>query len=1520
MYEMGALFRKPQKDKCIFLAHTIALVQQQAKVIEESVDFTVGVYSGGARRIRNHHDWNKEIEEYEVLVMTPQILLYCLSHCFINIEQIALLIFDECHYAQPETNHPYAEIMKIFYKTDLVKLPRIFGMTASPILTKGGSVDGLEALLHAKVYSVEDDGDLEQYVTSPKVKVYCYDSIKDGDSCPLMILATKLEDIKIQCISTLQVNQDDQSILGIRLLQKLHSHIILCLENLGLWGALQASNMCLRGEGDKITELGGEESCRDDLCKKYLQEVSLVLDSECTREGAQGDISCVTVEVLKEPFFPRKILKLLDILSNIRVKRDMKCIIFVNKIFTARLLSNLIQNTTFLSSWKCDFLVGVHSGHMSRKNTNIVLEKFRSDELNIIVATKVGEEGLDIQTCCLVIRFDLPETVSSFIQSRGRARMPQSEYIFLVDSGNQTQLNLIEDFKNTEALMNKEISTRKSCVPTREFMENTYKVESTGATISSSLSVSLLHQYCSTLPHDEYFNPVPEFFYCDDVNGIVCNILLPANAPVHQISSTPQPSKEAARRDGCLKACQILHEIGALTDYLLPEQEENHEELTSELSECGIDVDSLELHEMLVPAALKKPWTEAGDHICFSSYYIKLRPDPADRVYRKFGLFVKEPLPEEAGRMELDLCLDNGRMVMTQLIPAGIYKFDKEEIASAEKFQRMFLKIILDRHEFIPQHVSLEEDDIIESGSLTRYLLLPVFEHENQFSVDWALVQKLLSSPIFKCPKTDIGNEASHLNNPLHLADGSWSFDNILNSLVYVPGKDTFFFISDILPDKNGHSLYDGSKTHIEHYAERYGFHLAHPAQPLLKAKQLFVLANLLRKKKASGEWREKQEHFVELPPEICQLKIVGFSKDIGSSISLLPSIMHRLEGFLVAAELKAKLIPSLPEGAEVTTNRILEALTTERCSESFSLERLEMLGDAFLKFAVGRHLFLKHELLDEGQLSNKRSNITSNTNLHKLSKKRNLQVYIRDQPLEPSQFFTFARPCPVNCNKETEHSPSNKKRAAKTEVRCSKNHHWLNKKTIADAIEALIGALIVDSGFKAAIAFLNWLGVEIDFLPSQVDRICFASNAFLSLPHQLDVNALEKNLGYTFTHRGLLVQAFVHPSFRNQLGCCYQRLEFLGDAVLDYLITSYLYSVYPNMRPGQLTDLRSLSVNNVSLADVAERQSFHKFLMCDSEGLRKAISTYVNIRRATSANALVKEKSCPKVLGDLVESCVGAVFLDTGLDLSCLWKITLRLLDPIVDVSKLQLNPLRDLTELCQFYNWTLQFSSSKKDGKILVAATVNGKTASACDISGRVAKRTVARELLDRFTAEGYRCKSKSLKEVLEESEEMEAKLIGYDEPIHFFNSDAQGVGETTLCNNIAKVYHLGESLSGAPVAHPLSRVLKRHLVRAAQRHAGDSNAISQGTGTPFAVSAKAKLYEVCAANTWKPPVFECYKEIGEGHLREYAFKVEMEITERPKVGFEFYGESRRKKKEAAHHAAEAALWYLRNEGYNC
>lgn len=168
------------------------------------------------------------------------------------------------------------------------------------------------------------------------------------------------------------------------------------------------------------------------------------------------------------------------------------------------------------------------------------------------------------------------------------------------------------------------------------------------------------------------------------------------------------------------------------------------------------------------------------------------------------------------------------------------------------------------------------------------------------------------------------------------------------------------------------------------------------------------------------------------------------------------------------------------------------------------------------------------------------------------------LQVYIRDENFDPSQFFALGRPCTVICDKSTERSihltersESIQNRADSSNVKCSQGHHWLHKKTIADIVEALVGAFIVDSGFKAAIAFLRWIGIEVDLEASQISDICLASKSYLSLSNKIDISALEKSLDHKFLHKGLLVQAFVHPSFNKHIGGCYQVQDI--DIVLNY-------------------------------------------------------------------------------------------------------------------------------------------------------------------------------------------------------------------------------------------------------------------------------------------------------------------------------------------------------------------------------
>lgn len=70
-----------------------------------------------------------------------------------------------------------------------------------------------------------------------------------------------------------------------------------------------------------------------------------------------------------------------------------------------------------------------------------------------------------------------------------------------------------------------------------------------------------------------------------------------------------------------------------------------------------------------------------------------------------------------------------------------------------------------------------------------------------------------------------------------------------------------------------------------------------------------------------------------------------------------------------------------------------MEAITAHKCLESYSYERLELLGDSFLKYAISQHLFMKYENEDEGQLSDRRAETICNKTLHALALNRHLQV-----------------------------------------------------------------------------------------------------------------------------------------------------------------------------------------------------------------------------------------------------------------------------------------------------------------------------------------------------------------------------------------------------------------------------------------------------------------------------------------------------------------------------------------------
>ena len=131
------------------------------------------------------------------------------------------------------------------------------------------------------------------------------------------------------------------------------------------------------------------------------------------------------------------------------------------------------------------------------------------------------------------------------------------------------------------------------------------------------------------------------------------------------------------------------------------------------------------------------------------------------------------------------------------------------------------------------------------------------------------------------------------------------------------------------------------------------------------------------------------------------------------------------------------------------------------------------------------------------------------------------------------------------------------------------------------------------------------------------------------------DFPAFASHIGVAFQNPGLLVEAFTHRSYLNEnkgfTGAHNERLEFLGDAVLELATTDFLFKKFPGKPEGELTAYRSALVNTVSIAEVAQSLGVNAYLLL-SKGESKDVG---RARQIILANAF--------------EAIVGAIYLDQG-------------------------------------------------------------------------------------------------------------------------------------------------------------------------------------------------------------------------------------------------------------------------------
>jgi len=180
------------------------------------------------------------------------------------------------------------------------------------------------------------------------------------------------------------------------------------------------------------------------------------------------------------------------------------------------------------------------------------------------------------------------------------------------------------------------------------------------------------------------------------------------------------------------------------------------------------------------------------------------------------------------------------------------------------------------------------------------------------------------------------------------------------------------------------------------------------------------------------------------------------------------------------------------------------------------------------------------------------------------------------------------------------------------------------------------------------------------------------------------DYSELEKVLGYTFKNKSFLDTAFTHRSFANEYHitkvASYERLEFLGDAILEFISSRTLYERYPEKTEGELTQLRASLVCEYTLSQITDQLDF---------------GTYLYLSRGEEMTGGRKRKS---ILCDLFESVLGAIYLDGGIEEA--FKYVEKFLLTDIEKKTLFYDAKSILQEYAQKHGATLDYEIVKESG----------------------------------------------------------------------------------------------------------------------------------------------------------------------------------------------------------------------------
>ncbi|KAJ3811921.1 hypothetical protein F5876DRAFT_88014 [Lentinula aff. lateritia] len=1019
-------------------------------------------------------------------------------------------------------------------------------------------------------------------------------------------------------------------------------------------------------------------SCAVDLVWRRGSEQIHFLSSEVLQLLQGCQITSPNIDITSSGFnLTPKVLKLVQILKCCQDLGDgFRGVIFVHRRIVAYILEQLLLMLhSELGFLRVCVLVGARS--LDTSSYDDVLTHLKDGFYNLLIATK-SIEDLDIPKVSVIIQFDLFDSQLSHAHVLSHFGS-EGHLITMVERGNRAQSAIVSRLSNsnTGTWMNVLCRTPQSSIAReiphtdgdpylsdseQESEHSFIKDPTTGSKLYPQDAMNAMHMLTvddgKSGDEESLYNPLFEFDIQDD-GRFVCRVKAAGQFQgVQQSWSTPSPTKAGARRLASYEACAHLYERGLLDSRVFPKN-----------WTIPLDSDTLPAFDPIVVGTrvyAKKLPTFWSNSALFSlgslnrlyPVIISIESGANTVPHAPLLLLTRQPLPD----VPMFNVFFAGLPTRISLTRAEPFTVNEHQLQDIHSYNNQLWRGILNK----PYSAALNETLALYAPlhSSWRSGILDVFSH-----ISWDLISATAENWIV--PLNYDSLEALMIDTEDALIQDRWT--------QYTRRYDAVKIRLDLNP------LSKPQDPKLQEYdnlvefckAHRRGFEgLKDYTQPLLEV--LLFPSFIDRLNPAAAPFTPSTSQHKYLIPELCA-KVTIPASTFRTAL-LLPCIMRRLDDFLLVKELNAGLLSHC-----VSEELLHAALSAPSAGIEYDYERLELLGDAFLKLLSSIYIFVMYPEADEASMHNYRQAIIANKSLLRNAVAVGLPAFIQSRPFSfkgwhppgislrrTNEDFTDMKASigsddnnlssASEIKNGTGSTAEGREQSPRKTRTCSRPVQRLGDKALADVVEAIMGAALLSGGTDVALKAARALNLPLPGIEKWSDFGQRVEKIFEPVSVQISsstIKAVEAVIGCQFKRPQFLVQALTHISKTGVHSTTYERLEFIGDAILDFMVVRHVFHRHHKMSPGLLSLLKGAMVSNAALAAVCVTSGLHQHLLFESDKLAHDIREYEYLlRRAQTEEYTSAEKEgrpagqfwhnieSPKVLSDLLESILGALYV----------------------------------------------------------------------------------------------------------------------------------------------------------------------------------------------------------------------------------------------------------------------------------